>query len=126
MPSIYTEVRRARTTHYCYLCADDIEPGELYERDVHMAYAPGHGRTRFHVSTSHHMMECVIEQDMRERAEAHIEAAVAVAYVIEIRQVVKIARNGDPVIETEPVAVPFYTTTTDESEDFDPNEEIAF
>jgi hypothetical protein len=100
MPSVHRETRRARKVHHCGVCQDDIKPGDLYERDVHMVYAGG--RTRFSVWKVHDMMWCVIEEEMLERARVHAQVAVAVVQTIELRQVIKLGRNGEPIVESVP------------------------
>lgn len=124
----WESVQRARVAHFCDRCCNYIEPRETYRR---MAWTPRPGS--FHILREHtYPSECppnMGDEMAREMMEAErIALGVPIAFVAEVRQVQKIALNGDVVTEPETHFVPtlLCEAAPCEKEADDPDEEIPF
>jgi len=126
MPSRHSEVRWARKTHLCRLCQDDIKPGDQYEREVFMHYAPG--GTRFSVWREHYHGYCIMEEYDKEHADEPVEIAIGIALAFRVKEVVLLRQDGSSRTEQEfvlePVAVSM--AASEENTFVDDDVEIPF
>lgn len=98
MTTLWESTQKARKEHFCDQCCNWILPGETYSRHV---WIPRRGS--FHVMNEHVKPSCPpneFEEEMQREAQM---CRIPVSLAITTKQVIAIAKNGDPVVENRTV-----------------------
>ncbi len=119
----WESVQKARKEHFCDWCCNWIDVGDTYSR---RAWVPRKGS--FHIMREHVDPVCppsIDEERMAElMREEEVALGVAIVFVAEVRQVVKVGVGGETLVETEHRFTPTLICEAEPSADFD--EEIPF
>src|SRR6185437_1898396 len=97
----WESVQKARKEHFCDWCCNWIEPGQIYSRRI---WSP-RGTRNFHVMREHETPHCPpnIGEELHKEMMREERAAlgVPIAFVAEVREVLKVELNGKTIVEPE-------------------------